>query len=210
MTAIERIATGKVIAILRGDFRGREGEIASALCDAGIIAAEVTLNSPGAVEAIRRLAASFGSHMAIGAGTVLKPDDVARVADAGAQFMVSPHCDCAVIRTAKRRGLASFPGCFTPSEVVEAFEAGADAAKLFPAQCLGPAFVKALHGPFPGVRVIPTGGVTPEMAREYFKAGAWAVAAGSELLGKPFEGEHWAKTLRERAGAYVAAARLGT
>ena len=204
---LERIQAGRIIAILRGDFGGREVEMTAVLLDAGITAVEVTLNSPRALESIQRLAARFGSAMAVGAGTVLSPDETARAADAGAQFIVSPNRDARVISAAKQLGLASFPGCFTPSEVVEAIQAGADGAKIFPAECLGPGFVKAMRGPLPQVRLIPTGGVTPETTHTYLAAGAWAVGAGSELLGKDILNDHGLEKLRGRALAFAAAAK---
>ena len=205
-SSIERIQAGRIIAILRGDFGGREEEIAAVLFESGITAVEVTLNSPGALESIKRLAARFGSSMAVGAGTVLTAEEVDQAAEAGAQFIVSPNRDIRVIAAAKRLGLASFPGCFTPSEVVEALQAGADAAKIFPAESLGPNFVKAMRGPFPNVRLIPTGGVTPETTRDYLGAGAWAVGVGSELIGKETRNDRGFEKLRERARSFAAAA----
>src|SRR5262245_65759472 len=117
---IEQVEAGRVIAILRGDFGRREEEIVSVLIEAGITAVEVTLNSPGAFDSISRLAAGFGARIAVGAGTVLRPDEVGRVADLGARFIVSPNRNADVIETTKRLGLVSLPGCFTPSEIVEA------------------------------------------------------------------------------------------
>ncbi|MEK7830652.1 MAG: bifunctional 4-hydroxy-2-oxoglutarate aldolase/2-dehydro-3-deoxy-phosphogluconate aldolase, partial [Acidobacteriota bacterium] len=163
--------------------------------------------SRDAFAAINRLARRFGSEIAVGAGTVLTPNEVLRVADAGARFIVSPNRDIAVIEQTKKLDLVSLPGCFTPSEVVEAVNAGADAAKLFPANSLGPAFVKALRGPLPQIRTVPTGGVTAELAREYFAAGAWAIGAGSELIGKDLFAEGGLERLSERTAAFVSAGR---
>lgn len=199
---IKHIEAGRIIAILRGRFGGREEEIVAAMREGGLTAVEVTLNSPDALSAIRRLANQFGDIMAVGAGTVLTPEEVRQAADAGATFIVSPNRDLGVIEATKKLGLISLPGCFTPSEVVEAINAGADAAKLFPANSLGPGFVRALRGPLPQVRTVPTGGVTPELAREYFAAGAWAIGAGSELLGKKFDD---LAGLRDRTAAFIAA-----
>ncbi|MDX2042162.1 MAG: bifunctional 4-hydroxy-2-oxoglutarate aldolase/2-dehydro-3-deoxy-phosphogluconate aldolase [Acidobacteriota bacterium] len=204
---IQHIEAGKVVAILRGDFAGREEEIVAAMIAGGLTAVEVTLNSRDVFAAINRLAKRFGSTMAIGAGTVLTPNEVQRAADAGAQFIVSPNRDLAVIAETKKLGLVSLPGCFTPSEVVEAVNAGADAAKLFPANSLGPAFVKALRGPLPNIRTVPTGGVTAELAREYFAAGAWAIGAGSELIGKEWFADGGLERLTERTAAFVSAGR---
>jgi 2-dehydro-3-deoxyphosphogluconate aldolase/(4S)-4-hydroxy-2-oxoglutarate aldolase len=204
---LEIIRTGRIIAILRGNFAGHDEEIVAVIIEAGITAVEVTLNSPGALDSIKRLAARFGSQAAIGAGTVIQPEDVERAAEAGAQFIVSPNRDLRVIEMTKRRRLASFPGCFTPSEVVEAMQAGADAAKLFPAQCLGTGFIKALQGPLPQVRLIPTGGVTPEAARDYVTAGAWAVGIGSELVNAKTHGPGRFEELRQRALDFVRAVK---
>ncbi len=204
---IEQIEAGRIVAILRGDFGGREDEIVSALVEAGITAVEVTLNSPGAVDSIGRLAAGFGARIAVGAGTVLRPEDVERVAGLGARFIVSPNRNARVIEATKRLGLVSLPGCFTPSEIVEALEAGADAVKLFPAQCLGPDFIRAIRGPLPKVRIIPTGGVTPEAARSYIAAGAWALGVGSELIGKDVMMDSGLAALRQRASDFVEAAK---
>lgn len=204
---IKQIEAGRIVAILRGDFGGREGEIVGVLVEAGITAVEVTLNSPGALDSIRRLADGFGARIAVGAGTVLRPDEVERAADVGAGFIVSPNRNANVIETTKRLGLVSLPGCFTPSEIVEALDAGADAVKLFPAQCLGLDFIRAMRGPLPNVRVVPTGGVTPEAGRSYIAAGAWALGVGSELIGKDVMNDKGFESLRRRAANFAEAAR---
>jgi 2-dehydro-3-deoxyphosphogluconate aldolase / (4S)-4-hydroxy-2-oxoglutarate aldolase len=201
---IDRIGRGRVVAILRGGFGGREEEIVSVLVGAGITAVEVTLNSPDALGTIERLAKRYGAMAAIGAGTVLTEAEVERVAGIGGQFIVSPNRNRGVIEATKRLGLVSLPGCFTPSEIVEALDAGADAIKLFPVQPLGLDFVRAIQGPLGGIRLVPTGGVTPEMARQYFGAGAWAVGVGSELLGRELTGEASLERLRLRALEYAA------
>ena len=205
----DRIEAGRIVAILRGEWGGAEEEMVAVLAAAGVTAVEVTLNSPGALPTIGRLVNRFGDRLAIGAGTVLQPAQVEAVASAGGQFIVSPNRDRAVIEATRRRGLFSLPGCFTPSEIVEALDAGAQAIKLFPAQSLGVDFLRAMAGPLPGVRFVPTGGVTPEMARAYLAAGAWAVGVGGELFGRAkVQDEGWT-ALRGRAEAYVAAVRQG-
>lgn len=205
----DRIEAGRIVAILRGEWGGAEEEMVAVLAAAGVTAVEVTLNSPGALPTIGRLVNRFGDRLAIGAGTVLQPAQVEAVASAGGQFIVSPNRDRAVIEATRRRGLFSLPGCFTPSEIVEALDAGAQAIKLFPAQSLGVDFLRAMAGPLPGVRFVPTGGVTPEMARTYLAAGAWAVGVGGELFGRAkVQDEGWT-ALRGRAEAYVAAVRQG-
>jgi Entner-Doudoroff aldolase len=206
-TVLKQVAAGRIIAILRGDYRGRETEIVSTIAAAGVTAVEVTLNSPAALTSIARLVKEFGAMMAVGAGTVLSVEDVRKVADLGAGFVVSPNRNVDVIHETKSRGLASFPGCFTPSEMIEATAAGADAVKLFPAVTLGVAFVKALRGPLPEVRTIPTGGIDPAAARQYIAAGAFAVGIGSDLLGSGLFADGGMDRLSARAAAFVAAVR---
>lgn len=202
---LSQIEHGRVVAILRGDFGGREQEMVAAMIEGGLTAVEVTLNSPDALKKIAQLATRFSEHCAIGAGTVLTPSEVQQVADAGGRFIVSPNCDPRVIQASKTHNLVSLPGAFTPTEIVSAIEAGADAVKLFPATSLGPGYVKAVRAPLNDVRLIPTGGVTPEMAREYLAVGAWAVGVGSELLGKEILADTSFVMLRERTAAFVAA-----
>ena len=205
---LRQIEQGRVIAILRGDFGGREAEIVEVLVEAGVRAVEVTLNSPGAFKSIENLATRFGLNTAIGAGTVLEPEEVEAATNAGAQFIVSPNLNLNVIDVTRRLNLVSLPGCFTPSEIIEAIAAGAHAVKLFPASCLGPSFLKAMGGPLQGAQLVPVGGVTPQSAREYFVAGAWAIGAGSELIGKEITAPGGLDSLRARALEYVAAAGM--
>jgi 2-dehydro-3-deoxyphosphogluconate aldolase / (4S)-4-hydroxy-2-oxoglutarate aldolase len=205
---LKLIEQGRIIAILRGDFGGLDEEIVEVLVEAGLSAVEVTLNSPGALNSIENLATRFGSKIAIGAGTVLGPEEVGAAANAGAQFIVSPNLNLKVIDATCRLSLVSLPGGFSPSEIIEAIDAGAHAVKLFPAICLGAPFLKAMRGPLFGARLVPVGGVTPQAAREYFAAGAWAIGAGSELIGKEITAPGGLERLRTRAKEYVAAAEM--
>lgn len=204
---LEAIAGGRIIAILRGDYRGHEEEIVESLAAGGVTAVEVTMNSPDALASIRRIAAHFGDRVAVGAGTVLQPGEVERAGDAGARFMVSPNRDVRVIERTRALGLASFPGCFTPSEIVEALAAGADAAKLFPARSIAPEFLRDVRAPLGDIRLIPTGGVTPERARHFVAAGAWALGVGSELVGRDVLEPGGLDRLTARAAEFVAACR---
>ncbi len=202
---IAQIESGRVIAILRGDFAGGEHDMVAAMIEGGITAVEVTLNSPNALAKIARLVRSFGSQCAVGAGTVLTAAEVDQVANAGGEFIVSPNCDPRVIQATKDRGMISFPGAFTPTEILTSIDSGADGVKVFPATTLGPGFIKAVRAPLPSLRLIPTGGVTPEMARQYVQAGAWAIGVGSELLGKEILADASFETLRIRTADYVQA-----
>jgi Entner-Doudoroff aldolase len=202
---LAKIEAGRVIAIMRGDFGGREQEMVAAMIEGGLTAVEVTLNSPNAILKIAELRARFGACCAVGAGTVLNPVAVNQVADAGGTFVVSPNCDPRVIAATKKRGLVSVPGAFTPTEIVVATDNGADAVKVFPAAPLGAAYIKAVRAPLPNTRLVPTGGVTPEMARQYAQAGAWAVGVGSEMLGREILADQSLVALRNRAADFVAA-----
>ncbi len=202
---IELVGTSRIIAIMRGDYRGAEVEIVAALAESGIRAVEITMNSPGALKAIRAMADRFGEEVATGAGTVMTVAQVAAVADAGASFVVSPNRDVQVIERTKLLGLGSFPGCFTPSEIVEAISAGADAVKLFPARVIPPALLADLRAPLGNVRMIPTGAIDTARASEYLASGAWALGIGSALVGGDVMETGGLQRLARKASEFVAA-----
>jgi 2-dehydro-3-deoxyphosphogluconate aldolase/(4S)-4-hydroxy-2-oxoglutarate aldolase len=137
---------------------------------------------PGAVELIRHLAPALPAGFVFGAGTVLDADTAARVIDAGAQFVVSPVFRQSVIEACHARGVPAMPGCFSPTEILDAWDAGADIVKVFPATALGPGFFKDVRGPLPQVKLMPTGGVTLDNAGDWIRAGAVAVGVGTALL----------------------------
>jgi 2-dehydro-3-deoxyphosphogluconate aldolase/(4S)-4-hydroxy-2-oxoglutarate aldolase len=205
--ALTRIGAGRIIAILRGDFRGLDLEIASVLYESGITAIEVTLNSPDAFGAIEQLTIGIGDKLSIGVGTVMSLNQVERAAANGARFIVSPNRNLGVIAATKRHNMISIPGCFTPSEICEALDAGADAVKLFPAISLGANFVRAIRSPLGEVRLIPTGGVNAEIAGEYLTAGAWAIGVGSELVNDDVLAVGGLVRLRAKAATFVKAAQ---
>ncbi len=180
----EAISGPGVVAIGRGLDTAQLPGVGDALLSGGVRAFEVTLNSPSALEAIAILAARFvDDQLMVGAGTVLDITEADEAVAAGARFIVSPHMDGQLVRWAATRGVPIFPGALTPSEILEAWRAGATAVKLFPASSVGPAFVRELRGPFPDIALIPTGGVTAESAAAFIAAGAGAVAVGSWLTG---------------------------
>lgn len=197
----------RLIAILRGDFQGREVELAENLLAGGVTVIEVSTVSTGYRTCIARIATAFAGRLHIGAGTVLSVEHVKEVAEAGATFIVSPNLRADVVSESKKLNLASFPGAYTPTEVLQAIDEGADAVKLFPAGGLGPEYVKALRGPLPSVRLIPTGGVNAGNIQSYFNAGAWAVAAGSELVRASDADTYGWEQLRKRAAEFAQAAR---
>ena len=149
----------------------------------GVRAAEITMTVPGAVRALEKIADQFGDKIVLGAGTVLDPETARICMLAGAEFFVTPNLKLATIEVVKRYGKVVCPGALTPTEVLTAWEAGADVVKIFPCGNVGgPKYIKALKGPFPQIEMIPTGGVSLTTAGDFLKAGACAVAVGGELI----------------------------
>lgn len=171
----------------------------------GIRAAEITMTVPGAVKALEKVADQFGDKLVLGAGTVLDPETARICMLAGAEFFVTPSLDVKTIEMAKRYSKIICPGALTPTEVVTAWQAGADIVKVFPAGSMGgPKYIKALKGPLPHIEMIPTGGVNLETAGEFLKAGACAVAVGGELVDGKLIKEGRYDQIEERARQYLA------
>ncbi len=179
---VNDLEVARLVAIIRLSSHESVVEIAETLVVAGVRFLEVTIERPSGIDALSRVIDACGTRVEVGAGTVIRSDDVARVADVGARFIVTPNVDPLVIGAAVNRGLMALPGAYTPSEVAVASNCGAHFVKLFPAMTGGVAHLRALRGPFPGVRFVPTGGVTVSRAPEWFDAGAVAVAMGSNLV----------------------------
>jgi 2-dehydro-3-deoxyphosphogluconate aldolase/(4S)-4-hydroxy-2-oxoglutarate aldolase len=179
VAAVER--TG-IVAIIRMKEPDKVRAVVDAIAEGGIRTLEVTMTVPGAVELIRQLAPSLPAGFVLGAGTVLDVETVGRVVDAGARFVVSPVFRPAVIAACHARDVAAMPGCFTPTEILEAWDLGADVVKVFPATALGPSYLKDVRAPLPQVKLMPTGGVTLDNAGEWIRAGAVAVGVGTALL----------------------------
>jgi 2-dehydro-3-deoxyphosphogluconate aldolase/(4S)-4-hydroxy-2-oxoglutarate aldolase len=177
--AIERLG---VVAVIRLQDPTKLRAVIDALAAGGIRALEVTMTVPGAIELIAQIAPLLPDGFLIGAGTVLDADTARRAIEAGAQFVVSPIFRPAVIEEAHRLERPAMPGCFSPTEIQHAWEAGADIVKVFPATSLGPSFFRDVRGPLPHLKLMPTGGVSIENADEWIRAGAVAVGVGSALL----------------------------
>src|SRR5260221_186082 len=151
---------------------GRLPQVVAALAEGGVRVLEITMTVPGAVDLIRRTAPSLPAGFLMGAGTVLDVDTAHRVIDAGAQFLVSPTLNLDVIEVARQRDVPILPGCFSPTEILSAWNAGADIVKVFPATALGPSYLRDVHGPLPDVKLMPTGGVSIDNAGDWIRAGA--------------------------------------
>jgi 2-dehydro-3-deoxyphosphogluconate aldolase/(4S)-4-hydroxy-2-oxoglutarate aldolase len=178
---LDRITEGGVIAILRGVQRDDAVAVADAVVDAGVTALEVTADTPDAMSSIEAIADRVDDAV-VGAGTVLDAETARAAQFAGAEFLVTPTVNRDVIRTANRYGTPIAVGAYTPTEALDAFEAGADLVKVFPAKTGGPAHVAAIGGPLPQVPLVPTGGVGAGNAGDYVDAGAVAVGVGSSIV----------------------------
>ena len=180
---IQKIREVGLVPVLRADSEEEALAIAYALEAGGVTILEVTMTVPGAVDAIRRLSREAGDRILVGAGTVLDPETARVCMLAGAQFIVSPALNLRTIEICRRYSVAVFPGGLTPTEVVTAWEAGADAVKVFPCSALGGAkYLKALKAPLPQIELIPTGGVSLSTAAEFLEAGAIALGVGGDLV----------------------------
>jgi 2-dehydro-3-deoxyphosphogluconate aldolase/(4S)-4-hydroxy-2-oxoglutarate aldolase len=192
--------------------RARSAELAAqaveALLTGGITVFEITLTVPGAVELIRRLVKKLNGQALIGAGTVLTAEEAERCIQAGARFIVSPGFDAELVELACKREVAVMPGALTPTEVIRADRAGASMVKIFPCSAMGGAtYLKALRGPLPHIKLLPTGGVNAQTARDYIRAGACALGVGGELVDQQALEDGRASELSERARELLNAVR---
>jgi 2-dehydro-3-deoxyphosphogluconate aldolase/(4S)-4-hydroxy-2-oxoglutarate aldolase len=176
--------TGKVVAVVRLDSAEKLVKVAEALKEGGITTIEFTMSSPGVLDMIREATAHFGDEVLMGAGTVLDPETARAAILAGAEFIVTPTLNLDTIELCRRYGKSIVPGALTPTEILTAWEAGADMVKLFPASTVGPGYLKAVLAPLPQLRLVPTGGVSADNAAEYLRAGATALGIGGKLVDK--------------------------
>ncbi|UOR11519.1 bifunctional 4-hydroxy-2-oxoglutarate aldolase/2-dehydro-3-deoxy-phosphogluconate aldolase [Halobacillus amylolyticus] len=179
---LQQMMEHKLVAVIRG----AEGEdvlsIARALHEGGVYMLEITADTPEVDGLIKKVKDEFGYQMIVGAGTVLDPETARAAIMAGADFIFSPTVNSETIRLTKRYGVVSIPGALTPTEILTAYEQGADLIKVFPAGTVGPSYMKDIHGPLPHIPLMPTGGVDLSNVREYFEKGAVAAGLGSALV----------------------------
>jgi len=181
--------------------------IAKALYEGGLSCLEITMTTPGALGAIEKAREELPEVLLMGAGTVLDAATARQAILAGAQFLVTPTVALDVIETTHRYGVPVIPGAMTLTEILTAWEAGADMVKVFPASVLGPNFIKAVHGPLPQIPLVPTGGITADNAGEFIRAGAALVCAGGWLVDKKAVAEGRYEVLTENARRLVEAVR---
>lgn len=201
---LQRVLNGGLVAIIRAPSSEQLVSVARALYEGGIDVIEVTFTVPRVLEILAEVRRDLGSKVLLGAGTVLDTETARAALLAGAEFIVSPTVNTDVIQLCHRYDKLIMPGAFTPTEVLTAWEAGAEVIKIFPAEIGGPALLKAIHGPLPQIRLMPTGGVNLETLRDFVKAGACAVGLGSALVEKEAVARGDMVRLRDLAAEYVA------
>lgn len=182
MNTFEKIKDTGIIAVLRNLDPDNAIEVAKTLVNNGVNVLEITMETPNAISIIESINSEFQKTAVVGAGTVLDSETARTAIIAGAQFIFSPTVNIETIRMTKRYGLVSIPGALTPTEILEAYENGADAVKVFPVRTLGPSYLKDIKGPLPHIPLVPTGGIDIHNIQEYFEAGAVAVGVGSSLV----------------------------
>src|SRR5437870_6777108 len=193
-----------IVAVVRSPDGEQLVEVARALADGGVTVVEITMSVPDALDVVRRVRQALGDRVLLGAGTILDAETGRAALLAGAEYLVAPTLNLDVIRLCRRYDKLVMPGAFTPTEILTAWEAGADIVKVFPADVVGPAFFKALRGPLPQVRVMPTGGVDLTTAADFLKAGACCLGIGGQLVEPKAIAERNFDRIRNLARQYVA------
>lgn len=208
MNLIQRIHEIGLVPVLRATSAKEAMTIADAIIAGGVTTLEITMTVPGAIQVIEQLVKHHGEKLLVGAGTVLDPETARNCLLAGAQFIVSPALDLRTIELCRRYSVPVMPGALTPTEIVTAWQAGADVVKIFPCSALGGAkYLKALQGPLPQIQMIPTGGVSLGTAEEFLSAGAFALGVGSDLVDARAAAEGRAEVITENARKYMAIVR---
>ncbi len=206
MSAVDRIREIGIVPVVRATSAAEALDAVEAIRAGGIPILEITLTVPGAVQIIKELTNRLGDQALIGAGTVLDADTARACIDAGARFIVSPSLDIPTIETCQALDIPVFPGALTPTEVVTAWKAGADAVKVFPANAVGGAtYLKSLKAPLPQIELIPTGGVSLNNVAEFIAAGAMALGVGADLVDLAALRRGDAAAITNKARQYVAA-----
>jgi 2-dehydro-3-deoxyphosphogluconate aldolase/(4S)-4-hydroxy-2-oxoglutarate aldolase len=193
-----------IVAVVRSPDSRQLVEVARALADGGVTVIEITMTVPNALEVVRQVRQALGDRVLLGAGTILDSETARAALLAGAEYLVAPTVNLDVIRLCQRYNKLVMPGAFTPTEILSAWEAGADVVKVFPADVVGPAFFKALRGPLPQVRLMPTGGVDLKTAADFLRAGACCLGVGGQLVEPKAVAEGNFDRIRDLARQYVA------
>jgi 2-dehydro-3-deoxyphosphogluconate aldolase/(4S)-4-hydroxy-2-oxoglutarate aldolase len=203
-TQLRHILDCGIIAVVRSPDCQQLVEVVRALADGGVTVAEITMTVPDALGVLRQVRQALGERVLLGAGTILDTETARAALLAGAEYLVAPTLNLDVIRLCQRYSKLVMPGAFTPTEILTAWEAGADIVKVFPAEVVGPAFFKAMRGPLPQVRLMPTGGVDLNTAADFLRAGACCLGLGSQLVEPRAVAQRDFDRIRDLARQYVA------
>jgi 2-dehydro-3-deoxyphosphogluconate aldolase/(4S)-4-hydroxy-2-oxoglutarate aldolase len=205
---LKRLTDSGLVAVIRRPPADKIDRIAEALVDGGVGALEITVDTPGVFDMIRKIKAVFGKKVLVGAGTVLDAETAKIAIDAGSDFIFSPIFDEATITLTNRYGKISIPGVMTPTEIVKAYQAGADVMKIFPGRSLGVDYIKELRGPLSHIPMMPTGGVDLDNVGQFIKNGAVAVGVGGSLIDKKAVAEDRFDIVRETARKFAEAIQM--
>lgn len=200
---LEKIKALGLLAVIRGPSPDVTVNMVKALVAGGVMGIEITYSTPNAEEVVRTLAKEFGEDILLGMGTLTKPEQALSAKEAGAHYLVSPVCETQLVKAMVSSGLLTMVGALTPTEVFHAYSLGADVIKIFPGSLGGPAYIKALKGPFPYIPMMPTGGVSPNNIADWFATGVVAVGAGSELAPTQLAKDGKFEEITKRAKEFV-------
>ena len=200
---LEKVKELGLLAVIRGPSAELTVKMVEALIEGGVLGIEITYSTPNAEEVVRTLSRMYGSRIVLGMGTLTKPEQTLSAMEAGANYLVSPVCEPNLVKSMVDSGLLTMAGALTPTEVLQAYNLGADVVKIFPGSLGGPAYVKALKGPFPYIPMMPTGGVSANNVAEWFATGVVAVGAGSELCPPQLAKEGKFDEITRRAAEFV-------
>ncbi len=200
---LEKVKQLGLLAVIRGPSPELTVKMVGALVEGGVLGIEITYSTPNAEEVVRTLAKLFADKILLGMGTLTKPEQAQAAKAAGASFVVSPVCEPNLVKSMAASGLLNMAGALTPTEVLQAYNLGADVVKIFPGSLGGPAYIKALKGPFPYIPMMPTGGVSAGNVADWFSAGVVAVGAGSELCPPQLAKEGKFDEISKRAAEFV-------
>ena len=200
---LEKVKEMGLLAVIRGPSPELTFQMVEALVKAGVKGIEITYSTPNAEDVVKKLAAKYGDSIVLGMGTLTKPEQAQSAKTAGAIFLVSPICEPELVKAMVATNLLTMAGALTPTEVFRAYSLGTDVVKIFPGSLGGPAYIKALKGPFPYIPMMPTGGVNAGNAADWFLAGVVAVGAGSELCPPQLAKEGKFDEITKKASAFV-------
>ncbi len=200
---LKRVLECGIVAVVRSQDSQQLVEVARALADGGVTTVEITMSVPNALDVLREVRQALGDRLLLGAGTILDPETARAALLAGAEYLVAPTLNLDVIRLCQRYDKLVMPGALTPTEILTAWEAGADIVKVFPAEVVGPAFFKAVRAPLPQIKLMPTGGVDLNTAADFLKAGACCLGVGGQLVEAKAVAERNFDRIRDLARQYT-------